>query len=373
LTQSASSNNDPDCRGETTNSRNWNALYEDGYALFNSAGNNGHSDPHDCTVASPGTAIGVFTVGAYVIDANDDEQIYSMSDQGGDGSVGEGRHRTIIDIVAPSGMEYAYPHYAWPADVNGIAFQYGTEWASGPGPSGFCCTSAATPTVTGIASLFRQWFTDVYGSMIDDPGLLYVNLLLMGNRHSASLLPQYLWKNTGFDGLWGAGKLRLRLFDADGLDGPATWSSGSVCVDDGTDVFIDMGNMSDDVEIINTVVSWYDRRHDDGIHHDNVDLEVQRDTGGGSFTTVLASTTKDDKERVALERPESGVYRMKIRGQRITADDEGCGTNSMLVYFAYVAEDNDREPGENLDAVRPYPLNWIGVEFPGGGLPAELP
>ena len=362
LTQSASSNNDPQCRGETTNSRNWNSLYEDGYALFNSAGNNGHSDPHDCTVASPGTAIGVFTVGAYVIDANDYEQIYSLSDQGGDGSVEEGRHRTIIDIVAPSGLEYAYPHYAWPLDVNGVAFQYGTAWASGPGPSGFCCTSSSTPIVTGSAALFRQWFTDAHGSAIDDPGLLYVNLLLMGDRQMEGGLPPGLSRqNIGFNGLWGAGKLRLRLFDSDGLDGPMTWSSGSVCVDDGTDVYIDIGNgsISDDVDIINTVVSWYDRRHDDGTHHDNVDLEVQRDVGGGSFTTVLASTTSDDKERVTIERPESGIYRMKIRGQRVTADDEGCGTNSSLVYFAYVAEDNDRESWENLDAVRPYPLNWL--------------
>ena len=91
---------------------------------------------------------------------------------------------------------------------------------------------------------------------------------------------------------------------------------------------------------------------------------MQRDSGGGSWVTVRASQTTDDKERVVIENPESGVYRMKIRGYRVTADDEGCGTNSNLVYFAYVAEDNDRESWENLDAVRPYPLNpdfgWPG-------------
>jgi hypothetical protein len=374
LTQSASFNDDPECRGETTSSRNWNSLYEDGYALFNSAGNNGHSDPNDCTVASPATAIGVFAVGAYVIDGNDNEAIYSQSDQGGDGTVPEGRNRTIIDIVGPSGLEYAYPHYAWPVDASGVAFRYGTEWSSGPGPSSFCCTSSSTPAVAGSAALFRQWFKDVHGSAIDDPGLLYVNLLLMGDRQMEGGFPGLSRKNVGFDGLWGAGKLRLRLFDSLGLDGPSTWSSGSVCVDDGTNVYIDMGYISDDVEIINTVVSWYDRRHDDGTHHDNVDLEVQRDSGGGSWVAVRTSQTTDDKERVAIETPQSGVYRMKIRGYRVTADDEGCGTNSNLVYFAYIAEDNDREPAENLDAVRPYPLNptfgWNGeMELMEGELP----
>ena len=256
LTRSSSSNTDPECRGETTTSRNWNSLYEDGYALFNSAGNNGHSNPNDCTVAAPATAIGVFAVGAYVIDANDDEQIYPQSDQGGDGSIAEGRNRTIIDIVGPSGLEYAYPHYAWPVDASNVPFQYGTEWSSGPGPSAFCCTSSSTPVVAGSAALFRQWFKDAHGSAIDDPGLLYVNLLLMGDRQMEGGIPGLSRQNVGFDGLWGAGKLRLRLFDSLGLDGPFTWSSGSVCVADGTNVYIDMGNISDDVEILNTVVSW---------------------------------------------------------------------------------------------------------------------
>lgn len=100
--------------------------------------------------------------------------------------------------------------------------------------------------------------------------------------------------------------------------------------------------------------------------------EEYREYKGGSFTTVLASTTSDDKERVTIERPESGIYRMKIRGQRVIADDEGCGTNSTLVYFAYVAEDSDRESWENLDAVRPYPLN-PSFGFPGDYVPVELP
>ena len=79
-----------------------------------------------------------------------------------------------------------------------------------------------------------------------------------------------------------------------------------MCVDDGTNVYIDLGNISGDVEIINTVISGSDRRHDDGTHHDNVDLELQRDSGGGSWVTVRASQTTDDKERVVIEHPESG-------------------------------------------------------------------
>ena len=46
---------------------------------------------------------------------------------------------------------------------------------------------------------------------------------------------------------------------------------------------------------------------------------------------------------------------MKIRGYRVTADDEGCGANSNLVYFAYVAEDNDRESWETSTRFGPIP------------------
>jgi hypothetical protein len=366
LTQSGSnSGDDPDCRGETTTSRNWNSLYESGYALFNSTGNNGHDDLHDCTINSPATAIGVFSVGAYIIDDNDNEVIYPKSDRGGDGTVGQGRHRTVIDIIGPSNMEYAYPHYAWPMDINGVEFRYGTEWNEGKGPSSFCCTSSATPAVAGVGALFRQWYKDVYNDSIDDPGLLYTNLLLMGDRRKErSLLTDY-YHDTGFDSLWGAGKLRLRLFDATGLDGPMSWATGSVCVDDGYNTYIDIGAVSDDVDIINAVIWWYDRRHDDGTHHDNVDLDLEYEDGSG-FRPVLSSDTRDNKERVALERPDGGPYRLNLRGERITADDEGCGTNSMRVYWAYVVEDGDREAAENLDNVRPYPLD-IALPPIGGG------
>lgn len=54
------------CNGDEAAASVVNDLFEDGTLLFKSAGNESfHTlDPDDCTVTSPGAAIGAFTVGA---------------------------------------------------------------------------------------------------------------------------------------------------------------------------------------------------------------------------------------------------------------------------------------------------------------------
>lgn len=80
---------------------------------------------------------------------------------------------------------------------------------------------------------------------------------------------------------------------------------------------------------------------------------------GGCLPGVLliAPTDGDNKQRVVLLNPLGGWdYRLVAVATSVTADNEGCGTNSMRVFWAKMYEDSDREWAENLDWVRPEDL-----------------
>ncbi|NOY25171.1 MAG: hypothetical protein GXP62_04785 [Oligoflexia bacterium] len=218
--------------------------------------------------------------------------------------------------------------------------------------TGLNATSGATPTVTGSAALYRDWYLDVAGTMIDSPGVLYASLLLMGDRYDES--GTYL--DSGFDELTGAGKLRMRKWD--NLDKPARADEGIVCVDDGSSSYISLDDdpLDADVDMVKATIWWYDHRHDSGAApHDKVHLALQAyDSRTSSWLTVKLSNTDDSKQRVYVTGVANQKYRLKITGSDVTSDVEGCGTDSTRVYWAYLFEDQDRDTGTNLDdQIRP--------------------
>ena len=338
------------CRGNDSHSKDYNALYESGLAIFKSAGNDGFATPGDCTVGSPGAALGVFPVGAYQINSTTHtEEFYLGTSRGGTSAEGAGR--TIIGLMAPSMLEYAYPYYMWPLDSLGFHYEYGVEWPGvGTGPSSFCCTSAAAPVITGAAQLFRDFFYNTFSNpaMIDDPGLLYTNMLLMGSRHDEG---GALMVN-GFDGLTGAGKLHLRRFEGAWMDPPARYKTGWACVPFGgiTEIPLSVAGgpaaLSGDEDFIKVVTWWYDRRWDDGGVHDFVDLQIIRKVAG-VWSPVVTANSDDNRQRLYLDEPGAYEYGIRLIGRDISSPSgEGCGPFSHRVYFAALAEDNDREVAE---------------------------
>lgn len=347
---------DTTCAGTGTLNTNADAMFEAGVAFFKSAGNNGNRTSTNCTIGAPGSAIGVFPVGAYYIDSSDAEVIYDSSATSGSSrggvSAAEGRERTIVGLAGPGLWQYPYAYSATLLDGSGNPLVYGTDWpgTGASGPENFCCTSSSTPAVAGSASLFRDWFHSVFGTGVDDPGILYANMLLMGDRTQETGSRMTL----DYDELWGAGKLRLRAFDGTGLDGPASWSTGSTCVANGATVSVDVGSsvLSSDVEVIRAVAWWYDGRFHDSVDHDNINMRLTYDSGG-STVIVAIGNSEDNRQRIHRVPTVSGVqYQIKLVGDDVTADDEGCGTNSMRVFYAYFTEDSDREEAEDLDYIR---------------------
>nr|VFK64459.1 MAG: hypothetical protein BECKTUN1418D_GA0071000_12642 [Candidatus Kentron sp. TUN] len=154
-----------------------------------------------------------------------------------------------------------------------------------------------------------------------------------------------------FDNRYGAGALRARKLDTFGLDAPYGWSTGYTCIDDGEvhTITINNGNaISSDVEAFKAVIWWYDARHGDDGTLDDIDLFLKE----GS-TTLLSSTSYDNKERVFYDVGGKAV-KLEIEGYDVTADDAGCGTDSMRVYYTYLYEDSDRDdsngPGSEIES-----------------------
>lgn len=209
--------------------------------------------------------------------------------------------------------------------------------------------------MAGAAEVIRDWWESEYGVM--SPGDIHAAMLLMGDRSWATRDTGVLGsgkKNIGFDERMGAGRIRARIFNYDGMAPPSAFSAGSVCVQNGTNTQMFMTNTSSDVDMIRAVAWWYDHGHDDGLPHAKVDLRLVRKPFGSSSQWIQGSSaTNDHKQRIHLDDPAPGQWYIRLSGRDIQTDVEGCGLNSTRVHFAWFAESEDRPSSNNLFGVRP--------------------
>lgn len=346
---------DSNCQGTDTRSRNVDqVLFENGVLMFIAAGNSGGT-ASDCRVWSPGSAAGAFTVGGWgksnttYTDACDvrDEGMNTNSSWGGSlTTASEGRRRSIIDVTG------AYCQAKRPAHTSDTAF------------GSFCGTSAATPSVVGAAIDLIDNYKTNHSNFINDPGVLFTWMLMMGDRSTSGQadnlgLNGKLWGR--FDHRFGAGKLRMRMLNSEGMDAPYITNSGWTCVDHGEIYTFPIANgqrLSSDFDSAKAVIWWYDRRMHDSPNQaiDNIDLRLKTVAG----VTLQSSTDPyDNKERVYYRDVGGKAVKMEITGQNVSADNAGCGTNSMKVYFAILVEDDDRD---DADGPSWDPVACEGVE-----------
>lgn len=268
---------DPLCEGRDTSVLNTHAneLFESDVLLIKSASNQSWENPDDCRVSAPGAAIGSFTVAAY--DVTEDGATTPMrlrTSRGG--TAQEGRGRSIMGVSTNTMFRWSYTHRT---DCGYLYGRAGEDPTCNNPSLPFPNTSGAVPIVTGSLALWESWFWTDYGWL--DAGSRHAQLLLQGDRLAEgdwvpgttdpggmTGTPGYFEPNhfetVGFDGLWGAGRLRLRRWNGAGLDGPARWMRGSTCVDDGEFVVIPVTNTAtnSDVDIAKAVAYTYDSRHD---------------------------------------------------------------------------------------------------------------
>ena len=346
---------DPNCLGATTTSLAVNDLFEAGIPHFQAAGNVSNVSTTDCNVQPPGSAIGAFTVGAHGnsifgdVNAVRTDSIWDRTSVGQKASAHggydwqDGRHRSIIDITA-----YACRRNMF--DRNG---GYG---------SSDCGTSFSTPTVAAAALDFMDFYRAETGSsLMEDPGILYATLLLMGDRQS--LAGGKL--SSRFDHRFGAGRLQMRKFDDAGMDIPTfgDWEfvAGKVCVDWGQTVELDVYNgasIPSDMDDLKGVIWWYDSWHETGAAIANIDMKLVQ-TAPTAATLKTSTDLYDNKERVFVNYGLGSISGQKLKvqliGTHVTNDTSGCDVNSMMVYYAWFMEDDDRDDSDGPTATEIYP------------------
>lgn len=129
------------------------------------------------------------------------------------------------------------------------------------------------------------------------------------------------------------------------MDGPFYVYSGWTCVDDGEVVTLTINEgqpLSADIEDMKVSLWWYDRRLEDGTPIDDIDLAVR--TTAGAYVRGSTDPT-DNKERVHVD-PAGRALKVELVGADVTSDGEGCGTNSMKVFYHVLIEDRDRDDPE---------------------------
>lgn len=339
-----SDDDDVACSGRDARSQAANNVFESGTLVIKSAGNEGHSDPEDCTVTAPGAALGVFTVAALAdpvtgrsaARTGPSSKVRSaaaadFSSRGG--TAREGGGRSIVDLAAYGCHDMLY-------DTSGGWSEEG------------CGTSYAAPVVTSFAAAFVDWYKDNVSDFIDDPSVLYTALLLMGDGAHETRGEGGM--RAGFDGVYGAGRLKARLFDAETMDGPWAWSIGSTCISQGevhTLRIHDGKPLPTDVDHFRAVVFYYDARHDDPERSelDDIDLEL-RNVGG---TLRVGDYGADNKARVVDAAPGGQALELRLVGAQVTSDLTECGPDAMRVYYAWMFEDEDRDdtdgPGVEIE------------------------
>lgn len=330
---------DVSCRGEDDQSIDVdNLLYENGVLIFAAAGNEG-GQSDDCRIVSPGAAAGAFTVGGHsggtpasVCAARAAPISASSSWGGSDSTYAEGKRRTIVDLTGA----------------------YCQRWRSSADSditvADACGTSFATPSVAGAAADLIDAYKHVRTDFIDDPGVLFTWMLAMGDRATTGFIP-------ALNNRFGAGRVQLRIPDSQGMDAPWHAYTSWTCVDDGEIVTlpIDDGNaLSSDIERMTVNAWWYDRRLEQGVPIDNIDLRV-RSTDG--TLVKFSNDLYDNKERIHLD-PSGKAVEVQLVGTDVTSDGEGCGANSMKVYWQVMIEDDDRD---DADGPTWDPANCAGI------------
>lgn len=365
---------DPDlCNGLDTLSQDANDLFESGVLLIKSAGNES-VDPFTkmptpqnnsslCLVTSPGAAIGAFTVGNYnkglfvnvtkVRTASIDK---SSSRGGQPEDFAHGRGRSIVDLAA-----------------HGVSFRYLSTKKTQNAAQSTGGTSFAAPVVTASAVIltdhYRRWL--MKSDLLDDPGALYSNLLLMGDRSTGESSTNPPTKSfSGFDRNYGAGRLRMRKFDTTsksflggvgGMGVPFMQESSSSCIGVGETLQINLNMMTalpNGIDVCKFVLWWYDRRHETLTDRDrivNIDIRLVRCDASWKPIEILAESASalDNKERIFFAPP-GGLSGLRLAVEIVGVsgfiagfDYGGCAPGKIRFYYSYFCESSAR-PGPGL-------------------------
>lgn len=304
--------------------------HTDDYALCDQVDGFGLGD-NDCTVFPPGTAAGTFTANGYDFTPNDLDSaaIYVCAAQGDDV-----HRRNLIDVAAPGGRE-------------GTTLAAFDDTYGGP----VVGTSFAAPVVAGAAANLKDWLITNYGqSHANTRGRLATYLLVGADRQ----LQNGTFGPREMDDMWGAGRLQMRLFEAEGMDTP--WRSyawfGHVDEDevfekplreDGSGTNLDVPT---DVEEFRAAMWWFEPNVGSTETPADVDFQICRDSGTGC---LFANDVAPQHRRLFKDNVAGDAWTVTITGTDIpvsTLPGYWYNEKKRGVFVTWFWEDSDRDDSD---------------------------
>jgi hypothetical protein len=337
-----------------------NAFYRDGVFVSQAAGNTPFTG--SCDVGLPANAAGVFTAGA--IDARNTSlrsaPIWPNSSAGGDA-----HGRALIGLVASQRREELL------VDFDDTYFS--------PTSGG---TSYASPLVGGAALDVKDMLVTHFGaSLANEVGNLFAWMLLLGDdtkltsQGGIDTYTPAVTATQAIDPRMGMGRLSVRSFDSEGMDGPYRVSTTRFVLQDGQTLHVRAnppalppGNflndpIPSDVERLEAVVWWYEPN-----------LECAPPYNGCTAPALLTVDLCDDQgtcydsgtaapgpRRLIAPSPGGKAWHLEVSGTSIPAStdtDYHTGLQERMIHVAMMWEDLDRD-----DADGPTCADGAGMSY----------
>lgn len=328
-----------------------NDLYLDNIFFVKGAGNNYHDDVDgdgdydeaDCTIGAPGAAAGTFTVGGADPSAANlkTADLFNRTSRGGDA-----HGRSLVDLSAPAGRGCCNTDY----DDAYHPMWYGVSFA--------------TPVITGAAADFKHHLINMYGTgTANQVGYMYAFMLLMGDGELED--GTKATARTAYDTVWGAGRARMRMFNAAGMDAPWRRRATAFNVADGNTYSFKLDpdgsgtnrTIPSDVEWLRVAAWWYepnlalDASGSPIEDPAEIRLRICKDGGSGCY---VYETMDDNKARLWLGNVIGGdAWTIYLDGVNVPAstdtNDPLYGLQQRRVYLAFYWEDRDRDDADGPD------------------------
>jgi len=328
------SDDNPGCELASTMNDCVDAAMLEGVFFAKSGGNNGIYNG-SCNVGTPAAASGAFSVNALARGTSPIRDAVLAN-----GSTGGDAHgRSVIALSAWGGPQD--PTTASPDD----------DYDS------FGMTSSATPVVGGSAALLKEHLVDAFRtSLLREAGFLYASMLLMGDGSYASstTAPRSIARHgRALDPDWGAGRLRMRLFNAQGMDTPWRMRMFSRTLDHGEragDLLVNPNSFGraddvpDDSETLRAAAWWHEPNIEDSTYWNaQINFQACPVSTSGCWSS---GNPADPRQRQRIDNAGGSPWRLVLDGLSVPHSldaDHYFLQPTRKVFVSMYFEDADRD------------------------------
>jgi hypothetical protein len=331
-----------------------NILTMNGSFWVTTAGNSIDCDPSGWNICNymGGGAAGAFTVNGLEVDVVDIDA----------GPVGDGCHggdlggtRSVISMAAIGGRDLeGVPYAQWSSIHSNYVHLYGPNFTS---------SSLAAPVATGAAADLKDFLYEHNPGIATDPGFIHALMLLMsdGQMGAPNQLNQpdsVAQLSDSFDPVWGAGRLKMRLFTGPGMDAPWHADAQLRFVQHGITSTIPLNDSTGQNLPIPTSADrlyatawWYEPNVLNGVNN-TADITIKTcNTSNGICDTWGGGVQRQRYRRNYV--PPNITWEIRLKGEDVPASTDPNYIPTIPARFVYTAwyyEDNARDDANGPEA-----------------------